>query len=200
MRRFALCAAAVVGLAFTAPTASAQFNRNVIRDSGNGANNTIIATNGPIKLHAPAGAAYAPQAAYAPVAPDFGGYPQAGYAPVGASYGGFQQAGYAPTYAPSYAPAPLFGGFNRHSITNSGNGVGNTIVARNGGFGGFGFNGSYPGGGIFPGGVNVNVVTNSANGVGNSILAGNGRPGGLNLNIITNSGNGVGNRIITRNR
>jgi len=188
MRRLVLTAAAVVGLAFTASTASAQVSRNVIRDSGNGSNNTIIARNGPgIQLHAPQGyeVGYAPgiqQAGYAPA-----GFQQAGYAP-----GGYQQGGYAPG-----GFAPQFGGVNKNVITNSGNGVGNTIIARNGGFG---YGGSFPGGGIFPGGVNVNVVTNSGNGVGNTILAGNGRPGGLNLNIITNSGNGVGNTIGARNR
>jgi len=198
MRRLVLTAAAVVGLAFTASTASAQVSRNVIRDSGNGANNTIIARNGPgIQLHAPQGyeVGYAPagfqQAGYAP-----GGFQQGGYAP-----GGFQ-AGYAPGgyQQPGLAPggfAPQFGGVNKNVITNSGNGVGNTIIARNGGFG---YGGSFPGGGVFPGGVNVNVVTNSGNGVGNTILARNGRPGGLNLNIITNSGNGVGNTIGARNR
>ena len=187
MRRIVITAAAVAGLAFSAPTASAQY-RNVIRDSGNGANNTIIARNGPIQLHAPQAPAFAP-GGFAPAGFD-PGY-QAGYAPA---YGG----GYG--YGGGFAPAPVFGGVSRNVITNSGNGVNNTIVARNGGFGGFSYGGSFSGGGIFPGGVNVNVVTNSGNGAGNSVIAGNGRPGGLNLNIITNSGNGVGNSIITRNR
>ena len=112
----------------------------------------------------------------------------------------------------------------RNVIVNSGNGVGNTIVAKNSGgfpspFGGLGTNiinnsgngigntiiagnagGSFPGGGVFPGGVNVNVVTNSGNGVGNTILTGNSRPGGLNVNVITNSGNGASNVIRTGNR
>ena len=60
---------------------------------------------------------------------------------------------------------------NKNVISNSGNGIGNTIVARNGG--GFGFGGYYPGGGVFPGGVNVNVITNSGNGVGNTIVSRN---------------------------
>jgi hypothetical protein len=100
---------------------------------------------------------------------------------------------------PLFAP-PGFGGMNRNTIVNSGNGVGNTIVARNGGTGFNGFNGSFPGGGVFPGGVNVNVVANSGNGVGNTILAGNNAPGGLNINVVANSGNGVGNQIILGNR
>lgn len=115
MRRLILTAAALVGLA---STASAQPNRNVIRDSGNGANNTIVARNGPaIQLYAPQGYAH-------------GGFQQAGYAPDGfqGGYapGGFQQGGYAPGVF-----APQFGSVNRNTITNSGNGVGNTIGARN---------------------------------------------------------------------
>jgi hypothetical protein len=187
MRRLVLGAAALVGLVAAESTASAQPNRNVIRNSGNGANNTIIAKNGggiPLYAPTPGPAAYAPA-----------GYAPGGLAPVG------YDAGYAPAYSPpAYTPgsyAPAYGGFNRNFISDSGNGVGNTIVAQNGGFG---YGGHFPGGGIFPGGVNINVVTNSGNGANNTIFAGNGRPGGLNLNIITNSGNGIGNTIIGRNR
>jgi hypothetical protein len=53
MRRLVLGAAALVGLAATGSTASAQFNRNVITNSGNGANNTIVVKNGGIPLYAP---------------------------------------------------------------------------------------------------------------------------------------------------
>jgi len=94
-------------------------------------------------------------------------------------------------------PVPGLGGVNRNIVLNSGNGIGNTVIASNGGFG---FHGSFPGGGVFPGGVNINVVANSGNGVGNRIITGNNTPGGLNINVVANSGNGVGNRIILGNR
>lgn len=87
-------------------------------------------------------------------------------------------------------------GMSRNHIHNSGNGIGNAIVAAN-------QSGIMPGAGYFPyggpPGVNVNVITNSANGVGNQILAGNQGPGWLNINVITNSGNGIGNFIGTQN-
>ena len=49
------------------------------------------------------------------------------------------------------------GGVNVNVISNSGNGVGNTVVAGNG----------------RPGGLNINVIANSGNGVGNTIVTRN---------------------------
>jgi hypothetical protein len=191
----------VAGLAaaalLTPLTAQAQVNRTVIRDSGNGANNTISVRNGParhgfpgyqppIALHAPAVPAYQPV-----------GYPEpysAGFAPAG--YNGFG--------GPAFNGfgGGGFGGptFNRNLISNSGNGANNVISLVN--RGGFGYNPAAPfpyGMGGF--GVNVNVVTNSGNGVGNTIQTFNrGGPGGVNINVITNSGNGIGNVIGVKNR
>jgi hypothetical protein len=180
-------------------TAQAQFNRTVIRDSGNGANNTIAVTNGPARAGFPG--LPAPVALLAPPAP--GGYqPDYGDPPgYGARYGGYPGAGYGGYPGAGYAGYPTPGpAFNRTVINNSGNGIGNTIVARNGG--GFGYHPSGPfpfGGGGF--GVNVNVVTNSGNGAGNTIHTTNRTGGpGININVITNSGNGIGNTIGLRNR
>jgi len=161
---------------YTPAPALGGVSRNVIRDSGNGANNTIIARNGPgVQQFAPtAYGGYAPgDYSSASYAPQFGGYatsgyPQAGYAPLG-----FQQRGY----------APPFGGYASGGFYPQPGGLIRNLV-----------------GGLLPGGVNVNLISNSGNGVGNTIRAGNGRPGGLNFNIITNSGNGVGNVIGARNR
>ena len=129
-----------------------------------------------------------------------------------------------------YGPWQFGPGTNMNKIVNSGNGVGNTIVARNhaghhhpgyggyaqGGYGGYGQGGYggadvsgsayYPGynsptGIPYYGGVNMNIITNSGNGQGNTIQTGNRLGGsGLNMNIITNSGNGVGNFINAQNR
>jgi hypothetical protein len=163
-------------------TASAQ-NKTVIRNSGNGANNTIAVKNGARPGFPP------PPIAYQPQVP---AYP-AGYGPAG--YGGYGPAG----YGGGILPAPPAPGFNRNVIRDSGNGVDNTIAIRNGG--GWGYQpGGYPFG---PGGfgVNINVVTNSGNGVGNTVSTFNrGGPGGVNINVITNSGNGAGNTIGIKNR
>src|SRR5262249_47025071 len=91
---------------------------------------------------------------------------------------------------------------NKNVIVNSGNGVNNTVVARNapasilpGG--------CYPGGCVpgpyYPGGgFNKNVISDSGNGIGNTVIATNGGgfwgsypgggvfPGGVNVNVITN--------------
>jgi len=116
----------------------------------------------------------------------------------------------------------------RNVIVNSGNGVGNTIVAKNSGGFPIPFGGSSSnliansGNGIgntivaknsggFPspfGGLGTNIINNSGNGIGNTIIAGNAGgsfpgggvfPGGVNVNVVTNSGNGVGNTILTGN-
>lgn len=166
MRRLTIAAAALTGLAVSASSASAQHYRNVIRNSGNGSNNAIIARNGPaIPLYAPPALSPGYAANYAPAS-----YPQAGYAPA-----------YELSYSPGHAPT--FGGVSRNVIRNS-------IVARSGGFG---FGGSFPGGvnvnvvtnsanGVGnsilagngqPGGLNLNIITNSGNGVGNSIITRN---------------------------
>jgi hypothetical protein len=172
-------------------------NRTVIRDSGNGVNNTITVRNAPITLHAPTGPGYAPPAAV-PQAP-------AVEAPV-------LQVGYQTPYdagqalPPPYPATTGFGGpaFNRNLISNSGNGANNAIrlVNRSGAPAGYGYDPSAPfpyGMGGF--GVNINVVTNSGNGAGNTINTFNrGGPGGININVITNSGNGVGNTIGIKNR
>jgi hypothetical protein len=198
----------VAGLAtaalFCSPLAAhAQYQRNVITNSGNGANNTIIARNGGgIPLHAPqaqayAPQAYAPQAAYAPqyqqpvdYGQQAGGYDPRIYGsmpntlPAGAyeAYGSpaaqpsYGYAGYPGYSAQGYQGTPV----SRNVIRDSGNGYGNYIQAVNrGGYSGYN---PYAGGG-FPMnmgnfGVNVNVIANSGNGVGNTITAGNGgQPG-----------------------
>lgn len=186
-----LFAGLAAGFALVAAPAAAhaQFSVNKIQNSGNGANNTIVARNGPAHPH---------------------GFPALG-APVG--YPGGFDGGYGPPVG--YGGGPGFGfggpGVQRNVIRNSGNGIGNTIVARNGGGfgGGFegydgGFGGGYPFGphGVFgPGGLNINVVTNSGNGIGNTVHSTNrGGPGGININVVTNSGNGIGNTIKARNR
>ncbi|MBX9626714.1 MAG: hypothetical protein K2X82_23155 [Gemmataceae bacterium] len=175
MSRLAAGLAAAALLSVPA-AAHAQFSVNRIQNSGNGVNNTVVARNSPARGHFP------------------------GYAPAYGVPGG-ADAGYG--YGPQvgYPAGHVFGPeFRRNVILDSGNGIGNTIVARNGGFGG----GGYPFGphGVFgPGGLNINVVTNSGNGVGNTVHTTNrGGPGGININVITNSGNGVGNTIRTRNR
>jgi hypothetical protein len=194
----ALCAAPL--------TAQAQFNRNVVRNSGNGANNTIVTTNGPARASFPAyQAPITLQSPPAPVGfqPQYQPAYQAQYQPA---YGGYS--GYPVSGGQGYGTPGL--GINRNVISNSGNGSQNTIIARNrGGFGGgyaggYGYDPSAPfpfGMGGF--GVNVNVVTNSGNGVGNTINTLNrsfGGPGGININVVTNSGNGVGNTIGAKNR
>jgi len=45
MRKFIMGAAALVGLMASSSNAFAQHNRNVIRNSGNGVGNTIVARN-----------------------------------------------------------------------------------------------------------------------------------------------------------
>lgn len=165
----------VAGLAaaalFSVPAAAhAQFRVNRIENSGNGVNNTVVARNGPARGHFP-------------------GFAPAHGLPGGAGVGYGHPAGH--VFGPE---------FRRNVILDSGNGIGNTVVAGNGGFGG----GGYPFGphGVFgPGGLNINVVTNSGNGVGNTVHTTNrGGPGGININVITNSGNGIGNTVRTRNR
>jgi hypothetical protein len=179
MRTLLLGAAAAAGLLATDSPASAQYRKTLIQNSGNGVNNTIVAGGGHPGGFVPG------------VPPGFDPYAGYGYQPAGYGFpgGGFGGGGF-------LADRPLLGGIARTVIQNSGNGIGNTIVAGRGGFGGYG--GSFPGGGVFPGGVNVNVVTNSGNGAGNRVISGGGAPGGLNINVITNSGNGVGNVIRAR--
>ena len=154
-----------------ADTASAQWfqNRNLIQNSGNGAGNAITAANQGL-----------------PPVP-FGfpvGYPGYPPQPFGVGYPGYPQPG----------------GFSQsNQIFDSGNGVGNTIIARNRG-------GCLPGGRFpfGPGGfgVNINVIANSGNGTGNFIQGVNRSFGrnGVNVNVITNSGNGIGNIIRALNR
>lgn len=199
-----LAAGLATAAALSAPvTAHAQYQRNVITNSGNGAGNTITAVNRGIQLHAPGGG-YAP--AFAPQAPVGYDYQQPQYAAQ-------PQYDYQPQYAPQQPFAPAgFGGYgmSRNFINESGNGYGNTIRAVNrGGYGGYG---GYTPGGQFPFGpngfnVNVNVIANSGNGVGNTIVAGNGGkpgfsfgPNGININVVKNSGNGAGNVIKLFNR
>ena len=179
MRTLLLGAAAAAGLLAADSPASAQYRKTLIQNSGNGVNNTIVAGGrggGFVPVGQPG---FDPYAGFR--------YQQAGYGFPGGGLG-YPDGGF-------LANRPLLGGIARTVIQDSGNGIGNTIVAGRGGFGGYG--GSFPGGGVFPGGVNVNVVTNSGNGAGNRIVTG-GAPGGLNINVITNSGNGVGNVIRTR--
>jgi hypothetical protein len=208
-RLFAGLAAAAL---LSVPAAAhAQFSVNKIQNSGNGVNNTVVARNGPARFPGFPGPIY-PYGQAGGFDQGFGGY---GYGqPVGypGGYGVFD--GGFPG-GPGFGVGPGVGGFGgrpllRNVIRDSGNGIGNAIVARNrGGFGG-GFGpfdagpAGYPFGphGVFgPGGLNINVVTNSGNGIGNAIHAGNrGGPGGVNVNVITNSGNGIGNTIRARNR
>lgn len=146
-------AAAVIGIAATSSTASAQ-NRTFINNSGNGANNTLVVRNGgAVPLFAP---------------PSFGGSNRTVIRDsgngigntIGVSNGGFghhhhHTSGYG-GFGSGYGGYPFGpGGFgvNVNVITNSGNGVGNTIRTTNG----------------TPGGININVITNSGNGIGNTI-------------------------------
>ncbi|HUR55718.1 MAG TPA: hypothetical protein VMZ71_16390 [Gemmataceae bacterium] len=151
MRKFLFGLAALVGIAATSSTASAQ-NRTFINNSGNGANNTLVVRNGGVPLYAP---------------PSFGGvnrtvirdsgngigntigvsngggfghHHTSGYGGFGSGYGGYP-----------FGPGGY--GVNVNVITNSGNGVGNTIQTTNG----------------TSGGLNINVITNSGNGIGNTI-------------------------------
>jgi hypothetical protein len=173
MRLLLLGLAATAATALSSGTGSAQFFRNVIANSGNGAGNVIIAKN----RGAPQGFGFdGPMQGYmtnrivnsgngvgnviqARNVAGFGGYP-----------GGFAPAGY---------PGGYGGGFNP-----------------------VGYGGYAPGGIPGFGGLNMNIVTNSGNGIGNQILTGNrnGLPGGININVITNSGNGAGNVIGAKNR
>ncbi|MBA4066883.1 MAG: hypothetical protein C0501_24885 [Isosphaera sp.] len=199
MRTLLLGATAAAGLLACTSPASAQYRKTLIQNSGNGVNNTIVARGGGQPGFFPGGhPGFGHQAGYGFQDPGFGyQQPGFGYQPAGYGFpgGGFGGGGF-------LANRPLLGGIAKTIIQNSGNGVGNTIVAGGGhggyggGFGGYG--GSFPGGGVFPGGVNVNVVTNSGNGAGNRVISGGGAPGGLNINVITNSGNGVGNVIKAR--
>jgi hypothetical protein len=190
MRGMTLGVAAAAVVAVSGGTAFAQgpWNKNVIRDSGNGANNRVVAVNRggipPVFAHP----------AYAH--PGFG---HPGFAPVGH---GFFPGG--PQFGGPFVDRPLLhmaGGIARNIIQDSGNGVDNTIIARNGGGFGWSPGGQFPFG---PNGfgVNINVITNSGNGVGNVVKGVNRTFGsnGVNINVITNSGNGVGNVIKGINR
>lgn len=214
-----LVAGVATAALFCAPVAAHAQQRNVITNSGNGANNTIIARNfSGIQLQAPQASAYNP-AGFAPqYAPqfqqpvDYGPQAGGGYDPrIYGSMPGFMPAGAYQSYGgygnPGFGGSPV----SRNIIRDSGNGYGNVIQAVNrSGYGG-GFNPYVGGGGGFPFGgnfgVNVNVIANSGNGVGNTIVAGNGgRPGfswgpnGININVVKNSGNGAGNTIKLFNR
>ena len=162
--------ASLVLLAST-ENASAQWfqNKNFIDNSGNGAGNLIQALN-----------RGQPPLPYGfPV-----GYPAFPAQPIGIA-------------APGY---PFPGSFAQsNQIFDSGNGIGNTIIARN--RAGCFPAASFPFG---PGGfgVNINVIANSGNGTGNVIQGVNRSFGrnGVNVNVITNSGNGIGNLIKAINR
>jgi len=162
MRRiYTALAAMIVTLGLSSTANAQQFNRNIIRDSGNGINNAIIVRNG--------GAG--PQFGF-PGQGGFntnrivnsgnginntigvnnggggfpgGGFPGGGFPGGGFPGGGFPGGGY-----------PGQGGVNVNVITNSGNGAGNTIFTNNRGNGG-------------PNSININVITNSGNGINNTI-------------------------------
>lgn len=152
---------AVLGLFASASTASAQHNRNVIGNSGNGINNTIVAQNrgglsGPFvpvggrntNVISNSGNGIGNTIVASNSGGGFGILPGGCYFPGGGYPGG------------SFPGGPVFpGGVNVNVVTNSGNGVGNTILTGN----------------SRPGGLNINVVTNSGNGVGNVISTRNGR-------------------------
>jgi hypothetical protein len=160
MRKFIIGAAALIGLAASTQTASAQHNRNVISNSGNGINNTVIARNGPSfgspVFGFPGGGVNKNVITNSGngigntvIAQNGGGFPHGGGFPGNGGFfpgGGFPGGGVFP------------GGVNVNVITNSGNGVGNTVLAGNSGR---------------PGGLNINVITNSGNGVGNVVSARN---------------------------
>ena len=161
MRRTILGLMAAAGLIASGSTASAQPNRNVINNSGNGINNTIIAQNHHhgVPLYAPGyGGGYSSNTinnsgngiGNTIITKNVTGFP---------SYGGGYAPGYVTGYTPGYGGSfnPFPGGVNVNVVTNSGNGIGNTVVAGNG----------------QPGGLNINVITNSGNGQGNTIVTRN---------------------------
>jgi hypothetical protein len=158
MRKFFFGLAALVGIAATSSTASAQ-NRTFISNSGNGANNTLVVRNGgAVPLVAPVGFGGSNRTVIRDSGNGIGNtigvsngggfghhhHHTSGYGGFGSGYGG----GYG-----GYPFGPGGFGVNVNVITNSGNGVGNTIKTGN--------NSS--------GGININVITNSGNGIGNTI-------------------------------
>ncbi len=197
MKRAWMSGLAVWGLLAVVDSVSAQVpvSKTIIRDSGNGVNNTIVARNGgPI-----AGIAW-------PVAPGYLGQPglaiQGGWAaPLNGPAISLNGPGFFGTLGWQYPTFGNIGGRNQTIIRDSGNGVGNTILSRNGGNFGYSWQSPYP---HLPGmgGININVIANSGNGSGNVISTGNTStiPGQINVNVITNSGNGVGNVIRSVNR
>jgi hypothetical protein len=162
---FGLAAAALL----TSPVAAqAQFNRNHIVNSGNGTGNTIVARNHSGPVFVPVGGGFVPVGGGGVHSNRVvnsgngvgntiltsnggrfgvpGGFPGGGFVTPGGFPGGGFGGGF---------PGGGFGGVNVNVVTNSGNGIGNTILT-----------GNRPTG---PGGININVITNSGNGAGNTI-------------------------------
>lgn len=163
----AASAAIVLALASVLPAPAQWHNKNVIVNSGNGAGNTIIAQNrGGFR-------GYTPAPVVSPYGYGGGFYPGAEFNPGFVGPNGYDFPGHGGYGFPPF-PAPV--GRNTNIIRDSGNGYGNTIIARNrggfmpspygGGYGGYPFPGV--GGGGF---INNNVIINSGNGVGNYIGA-----------------------------
>jgi hypothetical protein len=154
MRRFIVSAAALVGFLTCSSTATAQYGRNVIVNSGNGVNNTIVAQSSGVPV-----GGWLP----GPILPGpFGGGVHSNWiSNSGNGIGNTIIAGSGGSigFGGWYPGGGVFpGGVNVNVVTNSGNGIGNQIITGNRGA---------------PGGLNINVITNSGNGAGNTIVTRN---------------------------
>jgi len=138
MKKFLLSTAALALTLVTGGSADAQWHHNHINNSGNGAGNAIFLRNGGGFPGFPGGANFNQITNSGngvgnriDLRNGGGGFP--GGFPGGFGGGGFGGGGF-PGQGGSFPGGGVFpGGVNVNVITNSGNGVGNTIGVRNGG-------------------------------------------------------------------